>query len=88
MEQQNSPSDQLIRTLQWIWVAGFILLVLGIISWFIHLMRERVVARRCAFGCNRHPACGHSYFPNPGECGLLCILGAGCSREEGDENQT
>ena len=39
MEQQNSPSDQLIRKLQWIWMIGFILLVLGIITWFIHLMR-------------------------------------------------
>jgi hypothetical protein len=39
MENPQSPSERLIRTLQWIWVAGFILLVLGIISWFIHLMR-------------------------------------------------
>jgi hypothetical protein len=39
MEHQNSPSDQLIRKLQWIWMIGFILLVLGIITWFIHLMR-------------------------------------------------
>jgi hypothetical protein len=39
MEQQNSPSDQLIIKLQWIWMIGFILLVLGIITWFIHLMR-------------------------------------------------
>ena len=40
MESSQSPSERLIRTLQWIWVAGFILLVLGIISWFIHLMRN------------------------------------------------
>jgi len=39
MENLRSPSDQLIRKLQWIWMIGFILLVLGIISWFIHLMR-------------------------------------------------
>jgi hypothetical protein len=39
MEHQNSPSDQLIIKLQWIWMIGFILLVLGIITWFIHLMR-------------------------------------------------
>jgi hypothetical protein len=39
MEDKRSPSDQLVRTLQWIWVAGFICLVLGIIAWFIHLMR-------------------------------------------------
>ena len=40
MEDKHSPSDQLVRTLQWVWVAGFIFLVLGIISWFIHLMRN------------------------------------------------
>jgi|APDOM4702015118_1054815.scaffolds.fasta_scaffold994836_1 hypothetical protein len=39
MENLRSPSDQLIRKLQWVWMIGFILLVLGIISWFIHLMR-------------------------------------------------
>ncbi|MDP2603092.1 MAG: hypothetical protein Q8S00_10925 [Deltaproteobacteria bacterium] len=39
MENLRSPSDQLIRKLQWIWMIGFIVLVLGIISWFIHLMR-------------------------------------------------
>jgi hypothetical protein len=39
MENPQSPSERFIRILQWIWVAGFILLVLGIISWFIHLMR-------------------------------------------------
>jgi len=39
MENLHSPSDQLIRKLQWIWMIGFIVLVLGIISWFIHLMR-------------------------------------------------
>jgi uncharacterized membrane protein len=38
MEEKRSPSDHLIRILQWAWVAGFIFLVLGIISWFIHLM--------------------------------------------------
>ena len=39
MENLHSPSDQLIRKLQWILMIGFILLVLGIITWFIHLMR-------------------------------------------------
>jgi hypothetical protein len=39
MENLHSPSDQLIRKLQWIWMIGVILLVLGIITWFIHLMR-------------------------------------------------
>jgi hypothetical protein len=38
MEHRNSPSDRLVRNLQWVWVAGFIFLVLGIITWFIHLM--------------------------------------------------
>lgn len=42
MENLRSPSDQLIRKLQWVWMIGFILLVLGIISWFIHLMRTAV----------------------------------------------
>jgi hypothetical protein len=40
MEDQHSPSEHLVRTLQWVWVAGFIFLVLGIIGWFIHLMRN------------------------------------------------
>jgi hypothetical protein len=39
MENSHPPSERLVRTLQWVWVAGFICLVLGIISWFIHLMR-------------------------------------------------
>ncbi len=39
MENHHSPSDRLIRKLQWIWMIGVILLVLGIITWFIHLMR-------------------------------------------------
>jgi hypothetical protein len=39
MENAHPPSERLVRTLQWVWVAGFICLVLGIISWFIHLMR-------------------------------------------------
>jgi uncharacterized membrane protein len=39
MENLRSPSDQLIKKLQWIWMIGFLLLVLGIITWFIHLMR-------------------------------------------------
>ena len=39
MENLSSPSDKLIRRLQWVWVLGFIVLVFGIISWFIHLMR-------------------------------------------------
>lgn len=38
MEDKRSPSEQLVKTLQWIWVAGFICLVVGIIIWFIHLM--------------------------------------------------
>jgi hypothetical protein len=39
MENTHPPSDRLVRTLQWVWVGGFICLVLGIITWFIHLMR-------------------------------------------------
>ena len=39
MENLHSPSDRLIRKLQRVWMIGFILLVLGIITWFIHLMR-------------------------------------------------
>jgi hypothetical protein len=39
MENAHPPSERLVRTLQWVWVAGFICLVLGIITWFIHLMR-------------------------------------------------
>ena len=39
MENPHPPSERLVRTLQWVWVAGFICLVLGIITWFIHLMR-------------------------------------------------
>jgi hypothetical protein len=39
MENPGSDFNQLVRTLQWVWVGGFILLVLGIITWFIHLMR-------------------------------------------------
>jgi len=39
MENARPPSERLVRTLQWVWVAGFICLVLGIITWFIHLMR-------------------------------------------------
>ena len=39
MENLHSPSDQLIKKLQWIWMIGFILMVLGFITWFIHLMR-------------------------------------------------
>lgn len=39
MENLHAPSDQLIKKLQWVWVTGFILLVFGIITWFIHLMR-------------------------------------------------
>jgi hypothetical protein len=39
MENSHPPSERLVRTLQWVWVAGFICLVLGIITWFIHLMR-------------------------------------------------
>jgi len=42
MENLHSPSAQLIRKLQWIWMIGFILLVLGIITWFIHLMRTAI----------------------------------------------
>jgi hypothetical protein len=39
MDNAHPPSERLVRTLQWVWVAGFICLVLGIITWFIHLMR-------------------------------------------------
>jgi hypothetical protein len=40
MENPRSDFNQLVRTLQWVWVGGFILLVLGLITWFIHLMRN------------------------------------------------
>ena len=39
MENPRSDFNQLVRTLQWVWLGGFMLLVLGIITWFIHLMR-------------------------------------------------
>ena len=45
MEDKRLPSDQLVTTLQWVWVAGFIFLVLGIIGWFIHLMRNALSLR-------------------------------------------
>ena len=45
MKNLRSPSDRLIKRLQWAWMIGFILLVLGIISWFIHLMRAALWLR-------------------------------------------
>ena len=45
MKSSQAPSERLVRTLQWIWLAGFIFLVLGIISWFIHLMRNALWLR-------------------------------------------
>ena len=38
MEHPHSPSDRLVRTLQWIWLGGFALLVGSIIIWIIHLI--------------------------------------------------
>jgi hypothetical protein len=39
MEQLTSPSDRLIRVLQWVWLAVAFLLVGGIIAWILHLIR-------------------------------------------------
>ncbi len=39
MEHPRSPTDRLVRKLQWIWLGGAILLVGGIIGWIIHLIR-------------------------------------------------
>ena len=39
MEHPYSPSDRLVRTLQWVWLGVAILLVGGIISWILHLIR-------------------------------------------------
>ena len=39
MEQLTSPSDRLIRALQWVWVAFAFFLVGGIIVWIVHLIR-------------------------------------------------
>ena len=39
MEQLRSPSDRLIRALQWVWVAFAFFLVGGIIVWIVHLIR-------------------------------------------------
>jgi len=38
MEHQRSDFDQLVRTLQWVWLAFAFFLVGGIISWIIHLI--------------------------------------------------
>lgn len=39
MEHPHSPSDRLVRTLQWAWLGVAYLLVGGIIVWIIHLIR-------------------------------------------------
>ena len=39
MGQSTSVSDRLVRTLQWAWLGGAVLLVGGIILWIIHLIR-------------------------------------------------
>lgn len=40
---EKSPSDRLVRRLQWIWLAGAFLLVGGIIFWIIHLIRSSLL---------------------------------------------
>jgi len=39
MERPDSDFNRLVRTLQWVWLGAAILLVGGIISWIIHLIR-------------------------------------------------
>jgi hypothetical protein len=39
MKIEDSPSDRLVRNLQWAWLAVAFLLVAGIIVWILHLMR-------------------------------------------------
>jgi len=39
MEQPRSDFDRLVRTLQWVWVGGAMLLIGGFISWILHLIR-------------------------------------------------
>ena len=39
MEHPRSPSDWLVKKLQWVWLGCAILLVGGIIGWIIHLIR-------------------------------------------------
>lgn len=39
MENPHSDFDRLVRTLQWVWVGGAMLLIGGFISWIIHLIR-------------------------------------------------
>ena len=39
MENPQSDFDRLVRTLQWAWLTVAILLVGGIITWIIHLIR-------------------------------------------------
>jgi hypothetical protein len=39
MEHPRSDFDRFVRTMQWIWLTVAILLVGGIISWIIHLIR-------------------------------------------------
>jgi hypothetical protein len=36
---EHSPSNRLVRILQWIWVGGAMLLIGGYISWILHLIR-------------------------------------------------
>jgi hypothetical protein len=39
MESLRSPSERLVRALQWVWVAFAFFLVGGVILWIIHLIR-------------------------------------------------
>jgi len=39
MERPQSDFDRLVRVLQWVWLGGAVVLVGGIISWIIHLIR-------------------------------------------------
>lgn len=39
MDRTESDFNRLVRTLQWVWLAVAILLVGGIITWIIHLIR-------------------------------------------------
>jgi hypothetical protein len=38
MEHPPAASERLVRMLQWIWLGGAFLLVVGIIVWIIHLI--------------------------------------------------
>jgi hypothetical protein len=39
MERSQSDFDRLVRTLQWVWLIVAFLMVGGIITWIIHLIR-------------------------------------------------